>query len=443
MIKNMSDPNRRIAITGMGLVCPLGSNKEDLWSALSTGKSGIELLQSIPTDRLPTKVAGEARQFTGKIDDFGPLEKMMKRTIKKGLKVMCREIEMGVAAAQLSLNDAELSPDGFDPDKTGVVYGSDYIMTRPEEFSSGIRKCLDDDGKFHFDDWAEKGLPEVNPLWLLKYLPNMPASHIAIYNDMRGPNNSITLREASSNLAIGEAVTTLLRGSADKMIAGATGTRVHALRSVHVILQEEIAAGDGDPSAACRPFDKDRTGMVLGEGSAALVLEDLAEAKKRGAKILGEIIGHGSSTVMSREGVADLRTAIRNALKFCLKNSGLSPEDVGHIQAHGLGTRHSDAEEAKAIDDIFSGVDGGVPVTAAKSYMGNLGAAGGAVELIAGVQALNHGVLFPILNYETPDPECPINGVTTHDVPSGNNFINLSVTPQGQASAIVVGKFEA
>ena len=258
--------SRRVVITGQGLVSPVGNSPQLLWDALTNGRSGVAPLERFAADFLPTSFGGEARDFQGQIDDFGPLEKMMKRNIKKGLKVMCREIEMGVAAAQLALSDAGLAAGDYDPDRTGAIYGTDYIMTMPEEFSSGIQNCLNDQGQFEFERWAEEGLPKVTPLWLLKFLPNMPASHIAIYNEFRGPNNSITMREAAANLAIGEAFCLIVRNAADIFVTGATGTRIHPLRTVHICLQEEIAINGVAPEKASRPFDRDRTGMVLGEG---------------------------------------------------------------------------------------------------------------------------------------------------------------------------------
>ncbi len=438
----MSDlGSRRVVVTGAGLVSPIGNSKEALWDALTNGRSGVAPLSSVPTDFLPMTFGGEARDFKGQIDDFGPLEKKLKRAIKKGLNVMCREIEMGVAAAQFALADANLEAGKFDPERTGVVFGSDYIMSRPEEFSDGIRKCLDEHGDFDFEKWAEQGLPEVTPLWLLKYLPNMPASHVAIYNDLRGPNNSITLREASANLAVGEAFWTIKRGSADAIIAGSTGSRIHPIRTVHVVLQEQIAANGVEPSKASRPFDKDRTGMVLGEGGGAVVLEELETAKARGATILAEVIGHGSSTVMDRQCIARKDVALRNALSQAIRSAGLTPEDIGHIHAHGLSTPQCDIDESRAIRDVFGARADTIPVVAAKSYFGNLGAASGVVEMVASVMALRDGRLFPILNYTTPDPDCPISAVTTADALPGDNFISANVTPQGQASAIVVQKF--
>ena len=176
---------------------------------------------------------------------------------------MCREIQMGVASAQHALNDAGLNPEVYNPDRIGIVYGCDYILSHPQEFREGVRASLGDEGRFEFDNWAENGMRNLNPLWLLKYLPNMPASHIGIYNDLRGPSNSLTMREASSNLAIGEAIGTIERGDADLMISGATGTRIHPLRTVYVNRQEVLASNRFEADKASRPFEKDREGMVI------------------------------------------------------------------------------------------------------------------------------------------------------------------------------------
>ena len=430
--------SRRVVITGLGLVSPLGNSPARLWEALLAGKSGIGTLTSVPGGTLPTRFGGEAREFTGAIDDFGPLEKTFARNIKKSLKMMCREIQMGVAVAQLAMGDASLKLAETDLDRMGVVYGSDYMLTLPQEFTVGIRSCLDGQGRFQFSRWAEAGLPSVEPLWLLKYLPNLPAAHIAIFNDLHGPNNSLTIREASANQAIAEAYCTIERGHADVMIAGATGTRVHPGRTLHVVLQEQIAEDADDPATMSRPFDKNRTGQVIGEGAAAIILEELSHAQKRGATILGEVVGYGSSTVANLRGIGDLYQAARNALAGALRTSKLTADKIGHVHAHGLATRHCDQEEARAIKEVFAGRSSPVPVVAAKSYFGNLGAAGGVVELIASVLALKEGRLFRTLNYETPDPACPINVVGKDGEPAGESFINLNLTPMGQASAIAV-----
>ncbi len=434
---------RRVVITGLGLISPLGITTDAFWSALTAGQSGVRALEQLPAQLLAMPWAAEARDFTGDIEDFGPLEKEQLRSIRKGIKVMCREIQMGVAAAQRALVDAGLKPGDYDVDRTGVVFGSDYILSGPGEFIDAIANCRDAHKRFDYDQWAEQGIPRITPLWLLKYLPNMPASHIAIYNDLRGPSNSLTMREASANSAIGEASQLIARGSADTIVAGATGTRVHPLRTLHVVLQEEIATGGDDPSKVCRPFDKRRAGMVLGEGAGAIVLESLASAQARGARILAEVIGSGSSTVMNARGVGDLRAATRITLRQTLRSARLDAEAVGHIHAHGLSTSRSDAEEAQAIDEVFGRRATPVPVTAVKSYLGNAGAACGVMELIASVLAMQHGKLFPVLNYETPDPQCPIQVVSSWDVPPGDSFVSVNVTPLGQASALAVGRCEA
>lgn len=435
----MSRFRRRVVITGIGLVCPLGSSGPQLWQALSTRTSGIGRLEGLPTDHLATRIGGQARQFSGQIEDFGPLEKNMHRAIKKGLKLMCREIQMGVATAQLALNDSGLNMAAIDPERIGTMFGSDYIMTMPEEFSAGIKNCLNERGEFHFDQWAKRGLPQVEPLWLLKYLPNMPASHVAIFNDCRGPSNSLTVREASSNLSVAEATTTIARGAADVMIAGATGSRIHPLRTIHVSLQEQLALGDGEPQAACRPFDRDRSGMVIGEGAGSLIVESLEHAQARGATIYGEVIGHSSCAAISSNGVAQYETAFANAIAGALDSSGLRPQQIGHIHAHGLSTPTCDRAEARAIAAVFSQK---TPVTAAKSYMGNLGAGCGMIELVASLLALREGELFPILNLDRLDPECPIQAISQPSNP-GCSFLNLNITPQGQASALVVQAFNA
>lgn len=438
----MTKQDRRVVVTGMGLISPLGHTCDDLWNSLDSGKSGVNVIQGIPTDHFPSDFGGECVEFTGEIDNFGTLEKKLKRSVKKSLRLMCREIQLGVAAAQLAIADADLATAEIDPQRIGTLFGSDYIITSPIEFIDGVQNCLESDGNFNFQKWAENGLTKVEPLWLLKYLPNMPASHVAILNDLRGPSNSLTVREASANLSVAEAATIIQRGSADVMVAGSTGSRIHPLRTVHIVLQEQLAdrnseAAGGDPAKACRPFDKDRNGMVLGEGAGVVILEELSSAEKRGAKILGEVIGYGSSSVANTSGVADYQTAISNVLKSALETSGLKPEEVGHVHAHGLSSPKCDREEALAIKDVLPNT----PVTAAKSYMGNLGGGSGMVEMISSLLAIENDSLFPILNCDSLDDDCPISAVTEKGTSAGNSFISTNVTPQGQASSIVLQKF--
>lgn len=428
--------SRRVVITGLGVISPIGNTPNELISSLRSGRSGIARLTQIPTGVLSVDHGAEVAAFTGSIEDYGPLSKELQRTIRKGSKLMCREIEMGVAAAQLAISDAVLTPEARDRDRTGVIFGCDYIMTLPEEFAAGIKACLDENGVFHFDQWANKGLPEVNPLWLLKYLPNMPASHIAIYNDLRGPNNSITLREASPAAVLSEAFSTISRGHADVLVVGSTGSRIHPFRSLHASMQETLAPTTEDVTKTCRPFDTDRQGSVLGEGAAAMILETYEHANARGAKIFGEILGSGSSTVCSTTGADFYRRALVNTLRMATRGCDLA--SVGHINAHGLGTVDCDKQEADAILDVFGSDQPQIPVVTAKGHFGNLGAGGGMVEIIASLMTLG-STLFPTLNCDSLDADCKIRVVTDNSVPSGASFVSLNVTPQGQASAIRIG----
>ncbi|MCC6125181.1 MAG: beta-ketoacyl-[acyl-carrier-protein] synthase family protein [Pirellulales bacterium] len=436
-----SAPNR-VVITGMGLVSPLGSSKAELWEGLASGRSAIGPLTMTPAGALPVKFAAEAKQFTGDIENFGPLDKEQKKAIRKGTKMMCRECQMGVAAAQIALADAGFTAETLHAERTGVSYGSDYMVSLPDDFTEGIGQCTDGDRRFHFEKWGPEGLKKMNPLWLLKYLPNMPASHIGIYNDLHGPSNSVTSREASSNLALGEAFQIVLRGGAEAMLAGCTGTRLNPSKAMHVALQEELASSDAEPAKASRPFDLHRTGMVLGEGAGAVILENLAAAQARGAAIFGEMLAAASSCVVGRRQLANRRQAVENVLKSLLAAAGMKPEDIGHVNAHGLGTRSCDREEAQAIQAIFGSRAKPVPVVAVKSAIGNIGAAGGAVETIASLMALRHGHLFAALNHDAPDPDCPVFLPADGSVEAGSTFINLSVTPQGQASGILARRFE-
>ena len=181
--------------------------------------------------------------------------------------------------------------------------------------------------------------------------------------------------------------------------------------------------------------------MVIGEGAGALVLEELNSAQQRGVPILAEVIGHNSSTVIERDGTAQCGQALAHALRLALRNANLAPEELGHIHAHGISTQLGDQQEAKAIEQELGKHREQVPVVAAKSYFGNLGAASGLVEVISSITAMQKNQLFPILNYQTPDPECPLNAVRDLQQPAGSSFLNLNVSPQGQASAVVLKQF--
>ncbi len=430
----MSSPTNRVVITGLGIVSPIGNDLESVWSHLESGRSGIRPWKNLPSNVLPIQHGAEAHEFTGQIGDYGPLEKTLQRSIKKNMKVMCREIEMGVAASQKALHHAELGE--VDPDRAGCVFGSDYILTRPEEFADAVRSCrAASQGEFHPADWPTHGLPKVGPLWLLKYLPNMPNSHVSIYNDFRGPNNAITVREASMFLAVTEAVSIIRRGTADVMLVGCTGSRVHPMRSINESKAFPVAANRDPPAEMARPFDQSADGIVLGEGAAAIVLESLEHARRREAKIWGEVVGSASG--MGTGEVPRVRDAIHRTLRAALDTAADRWPQSWHLSAHGWGIPDVDRQEAEAISAVLNHHRSDVPVVCPQSYYGNLGAGGGGVALIASLLALHHGKLFPILNLKSPLPESKWEPASSGDS-AGDAFLAVSHTLHGQTSALAI-----
>ena len=426
----------KVVITGMGVTCPLGLTLSSLWESLATGKSGVRSCD--PERQWPISCAGFADAFSGQIDDFGDLEASLKKAIRKGLKLMSREIQMCIAATQRALLDAEIASGQLDPVRVGTSIGCDYILTTADELTDAFRACFGANGQFDFGLWGDKGLAKMTPLWQLKYLSNMPACHIAIYNDFRNVCSSVTLREASVGATFSEAVYNIKSGKTDVMVVGTTGSRLHPVKIVQAVQAEQVAQGTQPPETVSRPFDHKRQGMVLGEGAGSLVLESEEHAKKRNARIYAEVVDGTYLANVDRGLVPHRREALARAMTQLFQRTGVSPDQVGHVNAHGLSTYACDIDEANAIRDVFG--DRNVPVTAPKSYFGNLGAGSGAVELITSVLALQKNSLFPILNNNIGDPDCPITAVREFGAASGDSFVKLSVSPQAQASAILVRK---
>ncbi len=430
-------PKQRVVITGLGVVSPIGCELDKVWENLSQQNSGVKPIASLPMQSFPFQSGGECTDFTGAIEDYGTIDKQLQRAIKKNMKVMCREIEMGVAAAQKALAHSGLSAEKRNPDRCGVLFGCDYILTRPEEFSDGARACRDESGITQVGLWPQMGLTKVNPLWLLKYLPNMPNSHVAIFNDLRGPNNAITVSEASMNLAVSEAAAIIERGQADAMLVGATGSRIHPLRTAHVALIEKMAGERDNPSEMSRPFNADRSGMVVGEGAGAIMLEAYEHAVARGATIWGEVVGYGAAMVGPSAERDSLRIAVASALGAALRSGRSRFGERWHVHAHGLSAQAPDASEALAIADVIEQFGDAVSVTAAKSYFGNLGAGAGAVELICSLLALKNQQMFPILNLTEPCAEATWEAAQAGQHP-GAGFLHVSYTLQGQASSVAI-----
>jgi 3-oxoacyl-[acyl-carrier-protein] synthase II len=291
-----------------------------------------------------------------------------------------------------------------DRERFGSIFGSQMLYGEVLEYADLYRSCMSDGG-FQFDRFGQQFSSTLFPLWMLKYLPNMASCHVAIAHDARGPNNSIVLGEASSLLAVIEATQVIERGMADVMLCGGTGSRL-SLTGWMYRGDCDLSHRAEDPAAASRPFDMYRDGMVNGEGAAALVLEELEHAQARRANIRCRIAGHGRSMDVGHS-LENREQAIRATIRQAVRASQRSADDLGHVNAHGLSTRFSDEAEAMAISREL----GNIPVVGLKSYFGNTGAGGGAIELIGSILALEHSLIPYTLNYQCPDPRCPVHVV--------------------------------
>jgi 3-oxoacyl-[acyl-carrier-protein] synthase II len=416
-----------IVVTGVGIVSPIGIGREPFWAALTEGRSGIRPLPFLGgTSSLP--------YIGGEVADFDPKQYVRPR---KSLKVMSRDIQLGFAAADLACVDAGLAQGSIAPERLGVLFGADMIPCDLGELIGAYRNCIVD-GRFEFHRWGQAFLADLFPLWMLKYLPNMPACHIGIAQDARGPNNTVTLGEVSTLSAIAEAGGVLKRGQADAIIAGGVGARVHPALWVRNLLFGQTHFV-GDPATASRPFDAHRDGIVHAEGSAAFILETQENARSRGARVLARILGCASAFEPCGKTQPRQGKAIRHAIMKALEAAKLKPSDIGYVVAHGVSSIEDDRLEAQAIRDTLDGV----PVTAPKSYFGHLGAAAGALDTAFCLLAIEHGQVPPTLNYEHPDPQCPVHVI--HGGPlsiAGPNALILSHSPNGQAVALVLGKAE-
>ena len=452
------ETSRRVVVTGLGVVSALGATKDEFWNACREDRSGLKA--TAKDDPLPITTYAPADCFTGDIRDFGELGDSQKKAIRKGCKLMAREIQMGVASAQLALQDARLR-DEYPSLRVGVSFASDYIVTTPQEMIDAMLSCrevVDGVPRLRFDKWPELGMKKMTPLWQLKYLTNMAASHITIYNEFFGPTHDVTNREASFGISLAEAVETIKRGAADAMIVGATGSRLHPYRFVDALkygeISEEIlrARGATEPKP-CLPFDARRFGEIPGEGAGALFIEAEETAKKRGAKIYAEAVGGTTRSVVCHERnlngkgcdlgatVETLRESFRLTLEALTERFGIGAADVGHINAAARGDALLDAAEAFGLRDVFGDALDSIPTTTLSGHIGNPGAGGGAIQTIASILALEHNELFPILNYGVADSDCRINAVRRFGEDPGDSFIKLCANASGQTSAVYLRRF--
>jgi 3-oxoacyl-[acyl-carrier-protein] synthase II len=424
----MTTPSRRTVITGLGIICPIGTGPAAVWSALAAGTPGVHTITRFDPSHLPSRMAGEVRDFSAK--------QLIEKSYRRTLNAMARTVEFGVIGCQLAMQDAGLAKGTIPPERIGIEFASVMGATELDDLGPASVTALKPDGSGpDMGKWGAEGLPEMPPLWMLKDLPNMPACHATIIYDVQGPSNTQIPGDTAGAVALGEALRILRRNAADVMIAGGSEAKVNPLSSSRFNLFAQYSKRNDDPEGAIRPFDRTRDGTAPGEGTAVFIVEGLEHARTRGAKIYGEVVAVASGVDRDRSGPG-LAKVIRNALK----SAGITASDVDHVNAHGLGTTKGDAFEARGIGEVFGR---STPVFAPLSRFGNLGAASPLIELASSVLALQNGRLPETLNHTSPDPACPVTVYTGSPRAIAKPYVvKTSYTDLGQCSAIVAKKWE-
>ncbi|WNG16153.1 beta-ketoacyl-ACP synthase II [Cystobacter fuscus] len=384
--------NRRVVITGTGIITALGTGTEKNWQAMLAGQSGIGTITRFELGKMDTRFAGEVK-------DFQPEQFIDRREVRR----MDLFAQYALAAADMAVKESGLpigpdAPHGYQAEKVGVIVGSGIggISSLEEQHRKGL----------------EKGFDRLSPFFIIQMIINMAPGLISMRYGCKGPNWSPVSACATSAHAIGEAWKSIRLGECDAVIAGGAEAAITPLGMGGFSVMKALSNRNDDPTRASRPFDKERDGFVMGEGAGIIVLEELEHAKKRGANILAELVGYGANsdahhvTQPAPEGEGAAR-----CMRLALASAGMNPEDVGYINAHGTSTPFNDANETKAIKTVFGAHARKLPVSSTKSMTGHmLGAAGGA-EAVVSVMTLQRGVIPPTINLTSPDPECDLDYV--------------------------------
>jgi 3-oxoacyl-[acyl-carrier-protein] synthase II len=426
----MSVANRRVVLTGIGVVTSIGMEAASFWDGLARGQSGIKTIRAFDPASLRTRFAGE-------IVGFDVKKYLHTKEERKQIRVMSRTIQLAVAAADLAMLDAKVDKQKLDPTRFGIEFGAGLIPSELNEL--GMASHASTEANAHEVDlkiWGDKdrGMGTIPPLWMLKYLPNMLACHVSILHNAQGPNNTITESEVASLLALGEAVRIIQRDQSDFMLVGGADSKLTPLSMVRQTLFGQMSKCNETPEQAVKPFDLRRDGIAFGEGSGVLVVEELEHARRRGADIRGEIVGFGSAFDRGLTG-----KGLARAIRIALKQASVAESEIDHVNAHGLGSVKLDAFEARGIHEVFGT---SVPVWSVKPNIGHLSAGSGTTDLAASILAVNHGVLPGTLNYQKPDPACPVQ-VLAQARPIGKPyFVKIGFTEMGQCAAVVCRKWD-
>ena len=422
----MSSANRRVVITGIGVITSIGMEATSFWDGLARGACGIKTISAFDPAPLATRFAGEIVGFEAK--------KYLSKDARKQIRVMARSIQLAVASAQLAMDDSKIDKAKLDPTRFGVEFGAGLIPSELTEL--GEASYLATSNNTHKVDlkiWGEKLRETIQPLWMLKYLPNMLACHVSIIHNAQGPNNSITESDVASLLALGEAARILRRNQSDFFLVGGADSKMNPLSMSRQQVFGHLSKNNAAPQQALKPFDQKRDGLVLGEGGGVFAMEDLDHAQKRGATIFGEVVGFGSTFDRGLTG-----KGLARAIRVALEQAKITPADIDHVNAQGLGSVKLDAFEARGIHEVFGN---SVPAWTIKPNIGHLSAGSGTTEMAASLLAMKHGILPATLNYETPDPACPVLVLTKARPITKPYFVKIGFTEMGQSAAVVCRKW--
>jgi len=426
---------RRVVISGLGTCNPLGMEVEETWQALLAGKSGIRDIFIFDASTFPTTFAAQVADF-----DLAPYVRDPSAFAQAG-----RNVRFAMAAARRAMQDAGLAGgEDADPDRFGIYTGSGEGRLDFASLTHSIAEALEPDGSVNTVRFAKVALERYNGLSELEQEPNMPANHLATEYGLRGPAYSNLTACAASTQAIGEAANLIRTGRVDLMLTGGAHSMIHPLGVAGFNLLTAISTEPKDePWRASRPFDRDRAGFVLGEGSTMMVLEDLEHARRRGARIWAELVGFGSSADAYR--MTDIHPEGRGpaaSMQMALDDAGVRPADIDYISAHGTGTHENDRVETMAVKRVFGDQARKVPISSVKSELGHLIAAAGATELMTCILAIRDQVVPPTINLDTPDPECDLDYVPheAREVPVEVCLSN-SFGFGGQNDSLVIRRF--
>jgi 3-oxoacyl-[acyl-carrier-protein] synthase II len=427
---------RRVVITGLGAITPLGHNVEDLFRAQLEGRSGVGPIASFDARRFPTQFASQVKDF-----DLGRFVRDPQRWENSGVNS-----KFAAAAAQQALGDAGVLDDPkVDRTRVGVYLGSGEGIQDFHHLVSLVAQTYRPEArKVDTAAFTAGGLREFHAGREYEQELHTTPGHLAAYFGLEGPNYSCLTACAASSQALGEAAEMIRYGDADVMLSGGSHSMIHPFGVTGFNLLTALSTSNEDPPRASRPFDLKRDGFVLGEGAGMLVLEDLEHARRRGAKIYAELTGYGTTADAFR--MTDSHPEGRGAIacmQMALADSGLAPADIGYINAHGTSTQVNDRVETLAIKQVFGDGAYEVPISSSKSMLGHLIAAAGAVELIISIEAMRRGILPPTINYENPDPDCDLDYIP--NVPRARrvrHVLSNSFGFGGQNVSLIISRFD-